>query len=141
MIIRDAILTDVERVKILLEQLGYPKTLEFVEKQLKQLSNKSDYRTLVCEMDGEVVGLMTIHFWLQIGFEGETCNISFFVVDENIRSKGVGKAMEEYCTALARERGCFAIELFSLDKRVDAHRFYERQGYQHIQKYFIKELV
>ncbi len=76
-----------------------------------------------------------------LGVGKDTTTItSFFVVDEKVRSRGIGKMMEEYCVELAMERKCFAIELFSQEKRTDAHRFYERQGYQHFQKFFIKEL-
>ncbi len=61
-------------------------------------------------------------------------------MDENIRSRGIGKAMEEYCSALAKRRECALIEVYSSAKRIGAHRFYERQGYKAYDKYFMKEI-
>lgn len=141
MIIRNASLKDAPVIADLLKQLDYERSVTFVEEKLRQTQHKDDYRNLVVEVEGKVVGVMTIHFWTQIGLDGDTCTISFFVVDENTRSLGIGKQLEEYCTKLAKERGCFNIELYSSAKRVDAHRFYERQGYKHYEKFFMKELI
>lgn len=140
MIIRDAVLKDASAIVDLLKQLEFEKSTGFIENRLTQTKDKSLYRNLVVEIDEKIVALMTIHFWIQIGLEGKTCTISFFVVDKDIRSQGIGKYMEEYCTKLAKGNGCSNVEVYSSEKRTDAHRFYERQGYKHMEKFFIKEL-
>jgi len=138
--IREARLSDINDIQSLLDQMGYYRPVEFLSKNLERILPDNSYSTLVYELDGRVIGLMTIHFYWQIAYEGETATVGFFVVDSNIRSKGIGKAMEEYCTQMAKDRNCALIEIFSSEKRTDAHRFYERQGYKVHEKFFIKEI-
>jgi GNAT superfamily N-acetyltransferase len=45
------------------------------------------------------------------------------------RSKGYGKALNDYLIAKAKEAGCKTIELDSGVHRADAHRFYFRERY------------
>ena len=51
-----------------------------------------------------------------------------FAVDPGRRSQGIGKALLEAMRGWARERGATHLELDSADARLDAHRFYEREG-------------
>jgi GNAT superfamily N-acetyltransferase len=66
--------------------------------------------------------------------------MSYFAVDKNIRSKGIGRKIEEYCTDLAIKRNCDRIEVHCHSRRKDAHWFYIRQGFTESPKYFIKML-
>lgn len=138
--IRDARLEDAEQIASLLVQLGYDNPVSLYKSHLDKLRDRDDYRLLVYELDGRVVGLLTVHFYTQLIFVGEIANLGVFVVDENVRSKGVGRSMEEYATQMAKERGCCLVELFSLKERIDAHRFYIRQGFTEREKFFEKEL-
>lgn len=138
--IRSAKLKDVRAIQFLLDQLGYPHSETFLEKKLMQMLSDDDYQVLVYESEGKVVGLMTIHFYKQIIYDTEIANIGVFVVDKDQRNKGVGRLMEEHCVEETKARRCILIEVFSVDHRIDAHRFYERQGYVAQEKYFVKEL-
>jgi GNAT superfamily N-acetyltransferase len=46
------------------------------------------------------------------------------------RSKGYGKALNDYLAAKARTAGCTTIQLDSAVHRADAHRFYFRERYR-----------
>lgn len=138
--IRDARPDNINEIRILLEQLGYPRSIDFLKKKIEAMLADNSYRIIVYELNGKAVAFMTIHYYLQIGFEGWTANIGFFAVDKNLRSEGIGRKMEEYCVQMAKEKGCTMIELFSKENRLDAHRFYERQGYKHYEKFFVKEI-
>lgn len=138
--IREARLSDAEAIRALLEQLDYPKETCFLERKLTKMLNDDTYKILVYEFAGKVIALMTIHYYWQLAYQGETATIGFFVVDSTIRSRGIGKAMEEYCTNAAKERNCALIEVYSSARRTEAHPFYERQGYIAYEKFFIKEI-
>jgi GNAT superfamily N-acetyltransferase len=56
------------------------------------------------------------------------------------RSRGIGALMMEHAERVARARGAKLVELTSNAKRVDAHRFYERIGYEQSHKGFNKAL-
>jgi GNAT superfamily N-acetyltransferase len=50
------------------------------------------------------------------------------VVNKDARSRGNGKLLLDAATEWARERGCTHLQLSSGMGRVDAHRFYRREG-------------
>jgi len=54
------------------------------------------------------------------------------------RSNGYGSAMLQWLTAFARDQGCATFHLDSGVQRLDAHRFYEREGMQKASFHFAK---
>ncbi|WP_316794045.1 GNAT family N-acetyltransferase [Pedobacter frigoris] len=138
--IRTAVAGDAKAIQNLMNQLGYPTEDGFIERRLEVLSRNSEHADFVCEMEGAVVGFISIHFIPQIAFDGDYAVISYLIVDDQVRSKGVGKALEEYCTELATARKCKRIMVHSNARRTDAHRFYLRQGFIEYPKDFIKKL-
>lgn len=91
--------------------------------------------------NNQVVALMSIHFIPQLALEGDFARISYFSVDNTVRSIGKGRLLEEYCTGLAQGRNCDRIEVHCHERRSDAHRFYYRQGYEEVPKYLVKSLI
>lgn len=65
-------------------------------------------------------------FWMS----GQTCYLSSLITKEEYRGKGYGIQMMNYVKALAEEKGCKAIILDSGLPRTNAHRFYERYGFE-----------
>jgi GNAT superfamily N-acetyltransferase len=138
--IRRAQPSDTEAIRTLMIQLGYdpPPNLEA---KLQRLAAHPDEALLVYQPDTEIVAFLSLHFIPQIALAGDFARISYFAVKDNARSHGIGRELEEYVTLLARERNCDRIEVHCHSRRIDAHRFYERQGYEASPKYFIKSLV
>ena len=62
------------------------------------------------------------------------------VTTESARSSGVGKMLIEELTRRAREAGCAIIDLDSGVQRLDAHRFYHREGLTIAAHHFVKRL-
>jgi GNAT superfamily N-acetyltransferase len=56
--------------------------------------------------------------------------VQALVVDQARRGSGIGQAMMAAAEAWAIERGFTSVVLTSHVARVDAHRFYEKLGYQ-----------
>jgi len=137
--IRRAQLTDIEAIRALIAQLDYDPPASLDEKILC-LSAHPDEILLVYELDTVVVAFLSLHFIPQIAIEGDFARISYFVVNDTARSYGIGRQLEAYITRLARERNCDRIEVHCHTRRTDAHRFYEKQGYEESPKYFIKRL-
>ncbi len=138
--IREALIKDETYIKPLLEQLGYPLPAEVLHQNINDLLNHPDHKLLVYELDDDVVAFISIHFVPYIALQGNAAIITYFAVDQEMRSKGIGKEMEEYAVKLAKEKNCARIQLHSNIRRKDAHRFYERQGYIESPKYFHKPL-
>ncbi|WP_316815560.1 GNAT family N-acetyltransferase [Pedobacter nyackensis] len=138
--IRKAEISDASTIQALLLQLGYPTEDGFLAERIRTLSSNPDHLDLVYEENGIVIGFISFHFIPQIAFDGDYAVISYLVVDDKIRSRGVGAALEAYCTALAIEKKCKRVLVRSNIIRKDAHRFYLKQGYEEYQKAFVKKL-
>ena len=138
--IRKAKISDWKDISRLLVQLGYPGTEPFMEDKLERLLRHPDEEVLVYEYEGEAVGIISLHFIPQIALEGDFARISYFVIDEAMRQKGIGREIESYCVELANARKCDRIEVHSHARRTGAHAFYDRQGYTESPKYLIKKL-
>ncbi|MES2828155.1 MAG: GNAT family N-acetyltransferase [Bacteroidota bacterium] len=138
--IRNALDSDALVIKELLEQLGYPSTEEFLRQRLNELSAHPDHLDVVFVDGIDVSGFLSMHFIPQIAFDSSYAVISYLIVDQRLRSKGIGKSLEEFAVREARSRNCTRIFLHSNVRRADAHRFYLKQGYEEYAKTFIKYL-
>jgi GNAT superfamily N-acetyltransferase len=139
--IRNAEISDWKEIMELLKQLDYSNTDSFLKNKIMMLLNHPDEKLLVYEDDKKVVAIISIHFIPQLAVVGDFARISYFSVDKEARSKGIGRELEEYCVALAKAKKCDRIEVHCHSRRVDAHRFYDRQGFVEAPKYFIKKLI
>lgn len=93
---------------------------------------KSANETLyVAELDGEVVGTFQTALLTKLVGRGATSmKIEAVQTRPDMRGRGIGAVMIRYCIEDARKRGVRTIELGSNMARVDAHRFYERLGFE-----------
>ena len=139
--IRKAKPTDAKKISKLLLQLEYPVNNDFIEERVSELSQHQNEELIIAEKEGEILAVLSIHFIPQLAIQGSFARISYFCVDENIRSKGIGRELEEYCEKIARDIGCDRIEVHCHSRRIRAHEFYKRQGYVESPKYFIKRLT
>ncbi|HEV3187099.1 MAG TPA: GNAT family N-acetyltransferase [Acidimicrobiales bacterium] len=96
---------------------------------------------LVADMNGDVVGVCQVlvfqHFQ-QTG--GWCCELESVHVRSDLRGKGVGTKLLAEAEALARRAGCYRIQLTSRNVRLDAHRFYETNGFEKTSQGFKKKL-
>lgn len=138
--IRLATIGDASSVQYLIAELGFDHPIEFTKAKLEKLLSSDNDVLLVYEQDNKVVGLITLHFAVQLAFAGDIMSIGYMVVDKGYRGLRIGQKLEEYAYSVAKERKCTLIEVFSQAKRADAHRFYERQGYSVTEKFFSKEV-
>ena len=140
MAIRKATKNDAAAIRDLLEQLDYRVADGFIEEKLAAIIEHSDQALLVYALERKVVAFISIHFVPQIAMPGDFAVISYFSVDKAARGNGIGKELEDYCTKLALDRKCDRIHVHCHSRRIDAHKFYERQGYEESPKYYVKKL-
>ena len=103
---------------------------ETARPRLTAALSSADAAILVAEDDGEgaLVGLCSAYIDLESVRYGRRCWIEDLAVDPEHRSAGIGKALLAAAKEWAREKGATHVELDSGSARVDAHRFYEREG-------------
>ena len=88
-----------------------------------------DHADVLLAVDGDaIVGLASVYADIQSIRFGKRCWLQDLVTRKTHRSRGVGQALLAAAGEWARERGCNHLELSSGLGRIDAHRFYEREG-------------
>jgi ribosomal protein S18 acetylase RimI-like enzyme len=138
--IRDASTDDAEALVALLGQLGYSASGDAVRERVERLWSSEADRLVVADLDGEIVGLASLHTSLSIAYDGPAAKLSAIVVDERRRRRGIGQALVEEMEREAERRGCCLVFLTTAGRREDAHAFYERIGFEETGRRFTKQL-
>ena len=140
--IRRAKSADAQRIAELAGQLGYPATSAQMRERLRGIKPASQHAVLVAETAADgVIGW--VHVSRQPLLEVEIrAEVNGLVVDERVRVAGAGAQLLAAAEEWARKRGCKGMSVRSNVIRERAHKFYERNGYEHYktQKSFRKPL-
>jgi GNAT superfamily N-acetyltransferase len=93
---------------------------------------RSDWNGIyVAEVDGGIVGTFMLTFIRHLLRRGAlVAQIEAVRVDGSRRGRGHGAEMMRWAIDEARRRGCSRMQLTTNKSRKDAHRFYERLGFQ-----------
>ncbi len=73
--------------------------------------------------------MATVHLRDTMNHESPIAQLTLLVVDESVRTHGIGRALVQAAEQFARERGAKRINVTTALHRSDAHAFYERIGY------------
>jgi len=137
-IIRAAAPDDCAHIAVLLSELGYPATEEFVRGRLAAIAPQQDGKVLVADLDAEVVGFVCLQIIPLFHLAEPLGRITTLVISSKFQRYGIGRRLVAKAEMLAWEHGCGAIELTSGDQRSNAHAFYEAVGYEQVSRRFIK---
>ncbi|KUL34078.1 GNAT family acetyltransferase [Streptomyces sp. NRRL F-4489] len=86
---------------------------------------------VVAEQDGRVVGTLQLTVIPGLSRRGATRSLIEAVrVHADERGTGLGTVLIEWAVAESRKLGCRLVQLTSDATRTDAHRFYERLGFE-----------
>lgn len=86
---------------------------------------------LVVEEDAEIIGTLQLTFIPGLALGGlRRGQIEAVRVASHRRGEGIGEAMLEWAVARCRREGCGLVQLMTDRERGDAHRFYDRLGFQ-----------
>ena len=105
-------------------------TDENVSETYEKMKGDDRYRTFVAVVDNAVVGFVTTVETLAVDHPNGYMKINGLAVLPAFQRCGIGKMLMERVEELAGERNISLIGLASGIQRTDAHKFYERLGYQ-----------
>lgn len=123
-------------------QLGYECTSEEIEERVGHMQDSNCYAVFVAELPGgHIAGWIGAYLFRSVE-TGSCAEINGLVVDQSIRSRGIGRLLLDAAEEWGRRIGCDTMSVRSNFKRDRAHRFYESNGYRHVktQKEFQKTL-
>lgn len=142
--VRKARRGDAERIAQLTAELGYPSTPAQIAERLRQLKPASKHAVFVAEsLDCGVGVLGWLHVSVSHVLESDIrAEVNGLIVAEGQRSAGAGAKLLEAAERWAAAHGGQAMNVRSNVIRERAHKFYERNGYEHYktQKAFRKPL-
>ena len=136
--IRPATDADLERLLKLYVQLspGNAETaLESARPALAEVLAAPHIHLLVAESGGTVVGTVTLVLVPNLTHNGAPwAQVENMVVVESLRGSGIGRALIDECLRIAKDHGCYKVQLQSGNQRRegpnDAHAFYRSLGFQ-----------
>lgn len=97
----------------------------------EQIDSDPNHELIVAELDGEVIGTLHLMFLPSVSFQGGLrAQVESVRVEEKYRGRGIGREMMKWAIEKAQARGAHLVQLTTHKSREDAHRFYERLGFE-----------
>jgi GNAT superfamily N-acetyltransferase len=131
---------DAPAVQKLSEQLGYVLSISEIKNNIRETISSKDHIAFVALHDRKIVGWIHAFKALFLG------SISFIeigglVVDENCRSKGIGKKLIDRIKEWSLEKGINQVRVRSQVKRKEAHQFYLNNGFVEIKEQKVFQIM
>jgi GNAT superfamily N-acetyltransferase len=142
MIIRNSKVGDFNDILSLFGQLWPNKELH--PNDLMTVFNRgiqSETDKYICvEENGKIIGFCALSIINSFWQEGYIAYVYAMIVDDSFRGKGIGTSLLEKAFEIVKLLGCKKIELDSGFHREEAHKFYERIGFEKRAYLFSKDL-
>lgn len=139
-VIRPASLADAVVLADLLEQLGYPTQPQEITQRLGRILPRPNWQVAVALCEGRVAGVIAASREFFFERDGSYGRVHALSVAEDRRGRGIGAALLSHVEQWLRSAGAIACIVCSHTRRTDAHRFYQREGYQVTGVRFVKDL-
>ena len=138
-VVRPAVPGDSADLERLINQLGYEASQEDIAAGIAEI--RTDGReVLVAELAGLVVGCLSTSIMRVLHRPKPVGRISMMVVADGLRGQGIGAALVRAAEEWLAGHACGLVEVTSNNKRTEAHRFYEKLGYEKTSARFAKKL-
>lgn len=140
--IRNFEIEDLCEIARLTKQLGYPTSIQSILPRLQRLQNNSDHRIWVAE-DEKLGVIAWMHLRIDLTLASDAkIEVVGLVVDERKRGQGIGRLLMKEAEKFARDLDYKIVRLRTNIARDDAHKFYERLGYnlKKTSHMFVREL-
>lgn len=104
--------------------------IESIRRAFDQNIRNPDSIYLIAEIDSEPVGYLSCHAQLLLHHGGrKIAEIQEMYVDPKQRKMGIGRKLIEELKRIALIEGIDQLEVTSGNRRIEAHRFYEREQF------------
>ena len=136
---RTATTTDLKDIVALLADDEFGKTRETVSEEIdgkyiqafNDIEGQMGNQILLATEDGETTGCLQLTFIPTLARGGQKrAQIEGVRVHKSHQSKGVGRSLFEEAIRLSKENDCSIVQLTTDKRRIGAHSFYEKLGFQ-----------
>jgi len=139
---REFMPSDIEAVVDLMADLGYPTSLEHMERRMSYFTSNPDCFTFVAVLSEKVVGMIGVKLIRSYESDALITHISTLVVKNEYRGQGFGKKLLHFIEEWSVHYGCHVLYLTSgiKEERKPAHELYKKVGFEITGYRFIKRL-
>jgi len=103
--------------------------LEYINKIWNKIEN-NNIKYFLAKDNNKIIGSCYICIIPNLTNNGKSIGyIENVIVDKDYRKKGIGKKIMEMAIEYAKANNCYKVVLQSGIKRVEAHKFYEKIGF------------
>jgi ribosomal protein S18 acetylase RimI-like enzyme len=138
LLLRDARPEDADAIAALIAALGFEAEASDIGRRIVELC-QSGQQALVAERR-KIVAVLTTSKMTVLHRPRPVGRISMLIVDEGYRGTGIGRAIVAEAEKRLTEAGCGLIEVTSNRRLQQAHRFYERLGFERTSYRFARRL-
>jgi GNAT superfamily N-acetyltransferase len=124
----------------LLGHLGYPADPRELPDRLARMAEAGDAAAFVAIMDGLVVGLATVHGRIVLHSASPVVQLTALVVPPEMRGRGIGRVLVAEAENWAARFGARRLVVTTALHRAEAPVFYERLGFEHTGRRYVKAL-
>lgn len=137
--IRNVEINDLEDVFKLLNEL-YENKIEYsiFKEKYKECLKDNNFYGIVALEDNQIVGVLIARVINMLAKKDNILFVDDLIVNEQYRNTGIGKLLIQNATTYAKNINCGALRLSSMLQNVNAHRFYEKNGFEKRQYLFKK---
>ena len=134
---------DIESIAGLMNDLGYPTSVEEMKQRMALIEAESSYHTFVATINGIVAGMVGIRQVLYYEDDGCATQITVLVTKKEYEGHGIGTALIGYVEQWAEERNSNTLYLTSgiKEERIRAHELYKKQGFVVTGYRFVKRIT
>ncbi len=121
-------------------QLGYPSEAAQMASRLRRAAGRADMQALLAERDGRILGMVGLLVFPTFVLDSPHGYITTLVTEETARGVGIGCELLKAAEAWFAARGITKVSLTTHLRREQAHRYYERRGYEFNGRRYVKSL-
>lgn len=120
--------SDIQKIHLLANQLGYANNLALLSARLKEIVALKDHAVFVAKAEGVIVGWL--HCLVCLRVESPLfVEVAALVVDENLRGQKIGNKLIEASKAWSRNKGISLLRIRCNVIRTESHKFYTALGF------------
>lgn len=139
--LRPAEINDANLVYPLICQLvGFDFDRNSFEETFENNMKNNSVNYWVIEKENSVIGFVSLHIQKLLHHQKKVAEVQELCIHEKFTGMGFGKLLLDEAIQEAEKQNCEIIELDASNKRVEAHRFYEREGWERSHFKFTRKL-
>jgi N-acetylglutamate synthase-like GNAT family acetyltransferase len=128
--IREAETGDRKSIQRLYEILCPNEQINVLAERIDQIKEDLNNYLFVYEEDSQILGTVFITICLDVMFGFQPYAVlENIIVQDSVRGRGIGKKLLEHIEHECRKLHCTKIMLLSNINRIEAHEFFEKNGY------------